>query len=57
MVHELEAATFPNWTGTVQRRPYRIDGDMLTLYPPHLLLDGKLRRSELSWRRLEHDRW
>jgi len=57
VVHELEAATFPNWTGTVQRRPYRIDGKVLTLYPPRLLLDGKLRRSELTWRRLERDNW
>jgi hypothetical protein len=52
VVHELEAGTFPNWTGTVQRRPFRLDGDELHLFPPRLLMNGKMRRSELRWRRL-----
>lgn len=53
VVHRLEAATFPNWVGTEQRRPYEIDGHELRLYPPRLLMNGKLRRSELFWERLE----
>jgi hypothetical protein len=52
VVHQLEAATFPNWTGTVQRRRYEMEGDELRLYPPRLLMDGKMRRSEVFWRRL-----
>ena len=52
VVHRLEAATFPNWVGTVQRRPYEIDGDDLRLFPPRLLMDGRMRRSELFWERL-----
>jgi hypothetical protein len=52
VVHHLEAATFPNWTGTVQRRPYEIDGDELRLFPPRMLMDGKIRRSEVFWQRL-----
>lgn len=53
VVHHLEAATFPNWVGTVQRRPYEIDGNALRLYPPPLLMNGKMRRSEVFWTRLE----
>lgn len=53
VVHYLAAATFPNWVGTVQRRPYEIDGDELRLYPPKLLMNGKLRRSEVFWQRIE----
>ena len=52
VVHRLEAATFPNWTGTVQRRPYELEGDRLLLLPPRLLMDGKMRRSELVWERV-----
>ena len=52
VVHQLEAATFPNWVGTVQRRPYELDGDELRLHPPELLMNGKMRRSELVWERL-----
>ena len=53
VVHRLEAATFPNWTGSVQRRPYELAGDRLRLLPPRLLMDGKMRRSELTWERVK----
>jgi hypothetical protein len=52
VVHRLEAGTFPNWTGTVQRREFELVGDELRLFPPRLLMDGKMRRSELTWRRV-----
>ena len=52
VVHHLEAATFPNWVGTVQRRPYELVGDELRLFPPRMLMDGKMRRSEVVWDRL-----
>ena len=52
VVHQLVAATFPNWAGTEQRRPFELDGDMLRLYPPRLLMNGKMRRSEVFWDRL-----
>src|SRR5437879_7032976 len=31
VVHRLEATTFPNWTGTEQRRTYELVGDRLRL--------------------------
>lgn len=52
VVHHLVAATFPNWVGTVQRRPYELVADELRLFPPRMLMDGKTRRSEVFWGRL-----
>ena len=52
VVHHLEAATFPNWVGTVQRRPYEFADDELRLFPPRMLMNGKMRRSEVFWDRL-----
>jgi hypothetical protein len=37
----------------VQRRPFELRGDELMLYPPRLLMAGKMRRSELRWQRLQ----
>jgi hypothetical protein len=53
VVHHLDTGTFPNWAGTVQRRPFELRGDELMLYPPRLLMAGKMRRSELRWQRLQ----
>jgi hypothetical protein len=53
VVHHLEAATFPNWVGTEQRRPFAFEGDELHLFPPRLLMNGKMRRSEVFWKRLQ----
>ena len=52
VVHRLAVATFPNWVGTTQRRPFRLSEDQLWLNPPRLLMNGKMRRSELVWDRL-----
>jgi hypothetical protein len=32
--HRVLVSTVPNWVGTVQVRPYTIDGEELTLRPP-----------------------
>jgi len=52
VVHYLEAATFPNWKGTVQPRDFDITDSHLTLFPPKLLMEGKLRKSRVHCRRL-----
>ena len=52
IVHRLEAATFPNWVGSVQHRRFEIEADELRLFPPRLLMNGKMRRSELTWKRI-----
>lgn len=52
VVHELVVATFPNWVGTTQRRPFEFRDGQLWLFPPRLLMNGKMRRSELLWDRM-----
>jgi hypothetical protein len=52
VVHYLEAATFPNWKGTTQARDFELTGTHLTLYPPKLLMEGKLRSSRVHFERL-----
>lgn len=34
IVHKVEGSLFPNWSGTVQDRPFAIDGDELALRTP-----------------------
>ena len=49
LVFAIEAASFPNWQGTEQRRPYTLDGDQLTYrVPPRP--DGSVPIS--VWRRV-----
>src|SRR5579875_2289448 len=31
VIHRVEASLFPNWSGTVQARPYTFEGDELVL--------------------------
>lgn len=52
--HHLEAATFPNWAGTVQVRDYELTTTELTLFPPPLLMEGRLRTSRVAFSRLSH---
>jgi Lipocalin-like domain len=32
--HRILASTVPNWVGTDQVRPYAVEGEILTLWPP-----------------------
>jgi hypothetical protein len=52
--HHLEAATFPNWAGTVQVRDYELTETSLALFPPPLLMDGQMRTSRVAFTRLAH---
>jgi len=39
ITHQLLVCTVPNWVGTAQVRPFELEDDMLSLYPP----DWRLR--------------
>jgi Lipocalin-like domain len=52
IVHHLEVTTFPNWTGTDQVREFDVSSSHLTLYPPRMLMDGKMRRGRVHFERL-----
>jgi hypothetical protein len=52
VVHHLEVTTFPNWAGTEQRRRFEVSGTHLTLYPPTMLMQGKLRHARVHCARV-----
>jgi len=52
VVHHLEVCTFPNWIGTEQRRRFTVTDSELTLYPPSMLMEGKLRHARVHCARI-----
>ena len=52
IVHHLEVTTFPNWAGTQQRRTFDLSETHLALYPPTMLMEGKLRRARVVCERV-----
>ena len=49
---EIEHATFPNWDGTEQRRPFTLHGDELTYTVPTPTTGAGHATGEVSWRRV-----
>ncbi len=45
--HRIGVSTMPNWVGTEQVRPFELQGDTLTLYPPGWRLVAR-RRAPVS---------
>ena len=56
ILHHLECTTFPNWVGTTQVRPFEVDEDTLTLYPPKMLMNGAIRSAKVRLDRIT-ERW
>ncbi len=48
LVFRIEAATYPNWSGAEQKRPFTLTGDELTYVVPAASGGGTAR---LVWRR------
>lgn len=53
IVHSLEVTSYPNWTGTEQYRDFELTATHFTLFPPRMLMDGKIRRGEVRFERVE----
>lgn len=51
VVHNIEVSLFPNWVGESQERVYRLEGDMLTLSTPLMLVGGRQLSTHLVWKR------
>jgi hypothetical protein len=55
VVHHVEASLFPNWSGTVQTRPFTCDGQELVLRTPPTPGPNGTVVNEMSWvRQLAH---
>jgi len=48
VIHHVEASLFPNWSETVQNRPFLLDGDRLTL---QVKAGNGQVTNEIIWRR------
>jgi hypothetical protein len=53
IIHHLEVTTYPNWTNTDQPRNFDLTDTHFTLYPPAMLMEGRVRRGRVRWERLE----
>ena len=47
---QVEGSTFPNWTGTAQKRPFSISGDELTFTTAVASIGGT---NEVKWKRVK----
>jgi len=52
IIHHLEVTTYPNWTDTDQPRHFDLTDTHLTLYPPDMLMEGKIRHGRVHFERL-----
>ena len=52
IIHHLEATTYPNWTDTDQHRNFDLTDTHFTLYPPRMLMQGKIRRGRVHFERI-----
>ena len=52
IIHHLEVTTYPNWTGTDQPRAFELTETHFTLFPPKMLMEGKVRHGRVHWERL-----
>ena len=51
VVHHVETALFPNWSGVEQVRPFTLEGNELVLRTPPMQTDGGTVVNELAWER------
>ena len=47
--HKIDSASFPNWSGDLQKRPFESDGTHLVLRTPPTLIDGVTVVNEMAW--------
>jgi len=52
IIHHLDVTTYPNWTGTDQPRDFELTDTHFTLFPPEMMMNGKIRRARVHWERL-----
>ena len=52
IIHHLEVTTYPNWTGTDQPRQFELTDTHFTLFPPKMIMNGKVRHGRVHWERL-----
>jgi hypothetical protein len=57
IIHHVEVSLFPNWSGTVQARPFTCHGQELVLRTPPVAGPNGTVVNEMSWVRWQADRY
>ena len=52
VLFKIEISSYPNWTGTAQKRFVTISGDRMTLRTPPMMIRGQEAVGELIWERV-----
>jgi Lipocalin-like domain len=52
IIHHLDVTTYPNWTGTDQPRHFEVSETHFTLFPPKMLMQGKIRHGRVHCERI-----
>ncbi len=52
IIHQVDGSLFPNWSATMQARPFAYDGTVLVLSTPPVESAGVSVVNEISWIRL-----
>jgi hypothetical protein len=55
IIHHLDVTTYPNWTGTEQPRHFELSDTHFTLFPPKMLMQGKIRHGRVHFERITKD--
>lgn len=53
IIHHLIVTTYPNWTNTLQPRNFDLTPTHFTLYPPAMLMQGKIRHGKVHFERVQ----
>ena len=53
IIHHLLCTTYPNWTGTDQPRNFDLTATTFTLYPPPMLMQGRIRHGKVHFERIQ----
>lgn len=51
VIHKIDKSLFPNWSNTVQKRPFNCDGKILILFTPPSETPSGAVVNEMSWAR------
>lgn len=52
IIHNMEVSWYPNWTGTQIIRYFKLDGDMLTVNSPPMLVEGVQLTAHAVWQKI-----
>ena len=53
VTHHMSVSMNPTWLGDTQPRYVKLDGDILEITSPPIIVDGKEQNTKLIWKRVK----